>query len=227
MKKLLLVPVFGLSLFGVAPMPVVAADDSVPLTDCELDWRFNSEAPKACGPERANAPSPPPVPVKGMSARRRIVMDTPPQESGASAPEQTAGVQVSASLPEAPPAAPAPPPPPSATLRLSGYTLEDVTFDSGSARLKRTAVASLTRIGEYLMRKNHIRLLIGGHTDEVGSAFENQVLSEERADAVRQFLIDLGVDGQRLTSKGFGESTLLPEFDGRDRRQRRVELLPQ
>ena len=49
-------------------------------------------------------------------------------------------------------------------------------------------------------------LRVEGHTDDVGDAAENEALSQRRAEAVREYLISKGVDGQRLDAKGFGES---------------------
>lgn len=226
MKKLFLVPLFSFPLFVLDIQWAVAADPSGPPTECELDWRFNPQASADCAPEAAPLSPTPPRTVTGMGARRRIVMEPPPEENAVAAlPQQTAGIEIAPPVPEPRPTLPREPVP--SVARLSGYTLEDVTFDYGSARLKPTAVAALTQIGHYLVKKSHIRLSIGGHTDEDGSPVSNQILSEARADAVRRFLVDLGVEPQRLSSEGFGESRLLPEFDGRDRRQRRVELRPQ
>lgn len=226
MKKLFLVPLFSFSLFVLDARWVVAADPSGPMTECELEWRLNPQASADCAPVAAIPPPAPSGTATGMGARRRIVMAPPTEaEAAAALPQQTAGIEIAPPVPEARPTLPVAPAP--TVPRLSGYTLEDVTFDTGSARLKPTALAALTQIGHYLVRKSQIRLSIGGHTDEVGSPLSNQILSEARADAVRRFLVDMGVEAQRLTSQGFGEDRLLPEFDGRDRRQRRVELRPQ
>lgn len=82
------------------------------------------------------------------------------------------------------------------------------------------------------MLKAHpdLTLLIEGHTDNVGSADSNQTLSEKRAAAVRQYLIDTyGIDAARLTSQGFGASRPAASNDTPEGRQqnRRVELVKQ
>jgi outer membrane protein OmpA-like peptidoglycan-associated protein len=51
-----------------------------------------------------------------------------------------------------------------------------------------------------------LKIEIGGHTDTRGDATENQQLSEGRANAVKNYLIEQGIDALRLTSKGYGES---------------------
>lgn len=80
------------------------------------------------------------------------------------------------------------------------------------------------------MLKQHadLNLLIEGHTDNVGNAESNQALSERRAAAVRNFLIDTyGIDASRLTSKGFGANNPVASNDTPEGRQqnRRVELV--
>jgi OmpA-OmpF porin, OOP family len=80
------------------------------------------------------------------------------------------------------------------------------------------------------MLKDHpeLKLTIEGHTDNVGSAASNQALSEKRAAAVRQFLIDsYQVDAARLEAKGLGQSKPAGSNDTPEGRQnnRRVELV--
>ena len=82
------------------------------------------------------------------------------------------------------------------------------------------------------MLKEHpeLKLTIEGHTDNVGSAASNQSLSEKRAAAVRQALIDsYQVDGARLQAKGLGQTKAAASNDTPEGRQsnRRVELVKQ
>jgi OOP family OmpA-OmpF porin len=51
-----------------------------------------------------------------------------------------------------------------------------------------------------------MRIEVGGHTDNVGNDAANQKLSEQRANAVREFLIAKGIDGTRIVAKGYGET---------------------
>ncbi|MBL8636349.1 MAG: OmpA family protein [Myxococcales bacterium] len=55
-----------------------------------------------------------------------------------------------------------------------------------------------------LAQYSSVRLQIEGHTDNAGPADQNRKLSQQRADAVRQYMIDKGIDGARLTAVGFG-----------------------
>ena len=80
------------------------------------------------------------------------------------------------------------------------------------------------------MLKEHtdLKLTIEGHTDNVGAAGSNQTLSEKRAAAVRQYLVDKhSIDEARLTAKGFGSTKPMAPNDTPEGRQnnRRVELV--
>ncbi|MEL6340643.1 MAG: OmpA family protein, partial [Myxococcota bacterium] len=71
------------------------------------------------------------------------------------------------------------------------------------------------------------RVEIQGHTDSSGESDANQVLSQERADAVRLYLLDAGVDGDRLIAKGYGDSQPVESdgADGVEPMNRRVEFV--
>ena len=68
---------------------------------------------------------------------------------------------------------------------------------------------------------------VDGHTDSVGSDMYNQTLSEERANAVREYLVGQGVPADSITSKGFGKTSPVATNDTAQGRQqnRRVELV--
>ena len=105
---------------------------------------------------------------------------------------------------------------------------QGIYFDTGSDRLRPESSATLKEIGAMLAEHAELRLTIEGHTDNVGSAEANQALSEKRAAAVRQFLIDsYRVDGARLTAKGLGQTKPAGSNDTPEGRQnnRRVELV--
>ena len=71
------------------------------------------------------------------------------------------------------------------------------------------------------------KLEIQGHTDNTGSPVYNQRLSQQRADAVRDALMKLGIDGSRMESKGYGQDKpLVPNVSPANRsRNRRVQLI--
>ncbi len=105
-----------------------------------------------------------------------------------------------------------------------------ITFASGSAALTPQAEAVVASLGRALATPElaRSRFRIEGHTDTVGDPGMNQALSERRAAAVRDALVQRhGIAASRLDPVGFGESTLLVQTgDGRDEpRNRRVQVI--
>lgn len=136
----------------------------------------------------------------------------------------------------APPAqtrpAPTPAPEPTEKVRklAEGGTirLENVHFESGSARLIEDSRETLEEVGRALEQYPDARVEIQGHTDTQGSAAFNMRLSQDRADAVRTWLIDHSrIAPERLVAVGYGETRteVAPERNDEDRvRNRRVEM---
>jgi outer membrane protein OmpA-like peptidoglycan-associated protein len=83
--------------------------------------------------------------------------------------------------------------------------LEPITFEAGSSVITAEGRAVLDRAVEYFTA-NNVAVEIAGHTDSDGSEATNLALSQRRADAVRQYLIDNGVDEELVTAVGYGES---------------------
>jgi OmpA-OmpF porin, OOP family len=105
---------------------------------------------------------------------------------------------------------------------------QGIYFDTGSDRIRPESTPTLKEIGAMLKDHPELKLTIEGHTDNVGSAESNQALSEKRAAAVRQFLIDsYQVDAARLQAKGLGQTKPAGSNDTPEGRQnnRRVELV--
>jgi len=99
-----------------------------------------------------------------------------------------------------------------------------VSFEYASARLSTTARANLREFAEGIKDPDlaTAKFVIEGHTDGIGSESYNQRLSEDRAQAVTQYLINLGVDRARLKTVAYGESR--PKVaDINDPANRRVE----
>ena len=95
----------------------------------------------------------------------------------------------------------------SAALRQGAIMItEQVGFEVGSADVSEDSFELLDDVATLILRHDDIRLLrIEGHTDSVGRAQMNLELSQERADSVRQYLIDAGVESERVKSIGYGE----------------------
>ena len=106
-------------------------------------------------------------------------------------------------------------------------TLGDVLFNTGQATLQPGAYATLDRLATVLQEQSQRRVLIEGHTDNVGSDQSNQNLSERRAQSVQAALIQRGVARSQITALGKGESFPVATNEDASGRQsnRRVELI--
>lgn len=126
-------------------------------------------------------------------------------------------------------------------LAEGGKTLQDqlaetgrivthgILFDSGSAVIKGESYKTLSLIAELLTGDPALKLSIEGHTDSDGAADANLALSQQRADAVKAWLVAQGTAVDRLQTKGFGESKPLdanatPEGKANNRRVELVRL---
>ena len=106
------------------------------------------------------------------------------------------------------------------------FVLDNCTFESGKATLKEEAYSVIDALVEYLKRKDDERIEIGGHTDNVGKAEANMVLSTNRANAVRDYLLTKGIAADRITAKGYGMTVPIEDNDSEEGRQanRRTEV---
>ncbi len=106
-------------------------------------------------------------------------------------------------------------------------TLGDVLFDTNQATLKSGAYGTLDRLAMALRENSGRKVLIEGHTDNVGSDDNNQELSQRRAQSVQLALAQRGVAGDQITAIGKGESFPVASNDDANGRQsnRRVELI--
>ena len=83
----------------------------------------------------------------------------------------------------------------------------EVLFDTGKYAIKPAAEAALQELAGLLQRYPDLPVLIEGHTDSVGKPAANQVLSERRADAVKQWLVASGdIPGDRMLTEGHGQT---------------------
>jgi outer membrane protein OmpA-like peptidoglycan-associated protein len=110
------------------------------------------------------------------------------------------------------------------------WATQGILFATGKADLQPESRPVLKEIAATLKKYGDLRILIEGHTDNVGSAASNLALSEARAAAVKGALVaEFGVDGVRITSKGFGDTKpSVPNATSSGRAQnRRVEIVKQ
>lgn len=104
--------------------------------------------------------------------------------------------------------------------------LKGVNFEFNSDKLTNTSTSILNTVASILAKNTDIKVTIGGHTDSKGNDNYNQRLSKKRADAVRGYLISVGINASRLSTKGFGETRPVASNDTEGGRaiNRRVEL---
>jgi outer membrane protein OmpA-like peptidoglycan-associated protein len=105
--------------------------------------------------------------------------------------------------------------------------MPDVLFNVNSANLKPEARERLAKVAGILIAYPDIRVEVDGYTDNTGSLGYNQQLSEQRADAVRGFLVQQGVPSSSVGAKGFGPNDPVASNDSPEGRQqnRRVNLI--
>lgn len=106
-------------------------------------------------------------------------------------------------------------------------TLGDVLFSSGQAQLVEGGRSSLAEVVDLLQTEPDKKIRVEGHTDARGDAEANLQLSQQRADAVREALIELGVASDRVTATGMGEDFPISSNDDEEGRalNRRVDVI--
>ncbi|ETD83392.1 OmpA family protein [Rhodobacter capsulatus] len=123
-----------------------------------------------------------------------------------------------------------PSPDPVGDTLLSGGTLQlfDILFDFDKRDVKPEARATLDPIGKTMRDHKDLKIRVIGHTDSLGGVEYNLKLSRERAEAVRQALVDwYGIDAQRIATEGRGLSEPIEsnETEAGRARNRRVEVV--
>lgn len=105
--------------------------------------------------------------------------------------------------------------------------LGDVLFDTAKYDLKQEARERLAKLTGIVLAHPGLHLSVEGYTDNVGTEDFNQTLSEKRSEAVRQYLIDQGLDPGSVTAQGFGMASPVADNDTPAGRQknRRVEIV--
>lgn len=103
---------------------------------------------------------------------------------------------------------------------------ENLEFETGKAVIRSSSFASLDELSELMQTRKSYRLLIIGHTDNVGNKKSNQKLSEDRANSVKKYLTNKGVEAARINAEGVGDSRPVDTNSTPEGRQRnrRVEF---
>jgi outer membrane protein OmpA-like peptidoglycan-associated protein len=113
------------------------------------------------------------------------------------------------------------------TPRGMVLTLDDVLFDTGRAELKPGAARSIDQVAQFLDQNPERQVQVEGFTDAQGTDDFNLRLSQSRADAVAQAIIQRGIDAQRVRARGYGEEFPVASNASAGSRQlnRRVEII--
>jgi outer membrane protein OmpA-like peptidoglycan-associated protein len=113
------------------------------------------------------------------------------------------------------------------TARGLIVNMSDVLFDTAMFSLRPLAREKLAKVSGIVSGHPGLRLDVEGHTDSVGGDDYNQRLSEQRGESVRNYLVQQGMLGSSVTTKGFGESQPVASNETAPGRQqnRRVELV--
>ncbi|WP_342648100.1 OmpA family protein [Mucilaginibacter sp. CSA2-8R] len=133
------------------------------------------------------------------------------------------------------PATPPPPPPapaetpkeePAPPPAKPNFNFSNIQFEFNSGVLKTSSYGTLDKIAAEMKKDPNAKFMINGHSSAEGSAAHNQSLSEDRANAVKGYLTNAGINGGNLEVKGWGESKPLTNNTSEEGRSlnRRVEI---
>ena len=119
-------------------------------------------------------------------------------------------------------------------MNMIGQTFTDakivthgINFDVDKATITPASMGTLNQIKRILTQNPGLKFEIDGHTDNSGTAAHNVTLSQQRADAVKAQLVQMGIDASRLTTKGFGDTKPIADNSTPDGKanNRRVEFV--
>jgi outer membrane protein OmpA-like peptidoglycan-associated protein len=86
------------------------------------------------------------------------------------------------------------------------YELDEIYFATDSWELNKRSTLLLNGFSNYLKKNTNLKISVNGHTDDVGDDEQNRILSQKRADAVKAYLVEKGVNSDQIEAIGFGET---------------------
>ena len=109
----------------------------------------------------------------------------------------------------------------------TSFTFDELQFETGSATLSASSTRQLEQLAAVMRAYPNVAVNVGGHTDNTGDAAANRKLSADRAAAVQQALIGMGIPAARITAEGYGPDKPVASNDADDGRakNRRVDLV--
>lgn len=156
------------------------------------------------------------ISVQACKTKKIVAKPTPPAQAAKPAP-----VEEKPATPPAPPKEePAPPAP------KPNYSFNNIQFEFNSAVLKTGSYETLDKVAAEMKKDQSAKFVINGHSSAEGTAEHNQQLSDDRANSVKSYLTNAGVNGANLSVKGYGESKPLTQNTSEEGRalNRRVEI---
>lgn len=113
-------------------------------------------------------------------------------------------------------------------IETGSFTTSEILFDTNKATIKSSSTTILKELGNALQENPSIKISITGHTDNVGKAADNQKLSEQRAESVKEYLNkNFGIDKARIVTMGKGSNEPIADNSSEENKQqnRRVEFI--
>ena len=92
----------------------------------------------------------------------------------------------------------------------ASYTINDILFETNSSKIIESSKLVINGFANWLKENKSVKVEIQGHTDDVGADEANMALSMDRAFSVMEFLLQLSINPERLSFKGYGETS--PKF---------------
>ena len=84
--------------------------------------------------------------------------------------------------------------------------LKNVFFELGKSSVTAASHLELDKLFDFLMDNPNGRVVINGHTDRIGDRKKNLILSQERADSIKEYLVEKGIEKRRITTEGKGDT---------------------
>jgi outer membrane protein OmpA-like peptidoglycan-associated protein len=178
--------------------------------------------PIAAGP----APDPNRRPVAAKEPTDTALAPTPPPPEPKPAPPPERVVTTTTPKPAPPEVKPAPEPKPVAKAIPAPATKpsnDEVFFNWSSYKLSSTATATLAKHIRWMNEKSDLHVVIEGHADPTGNPDDNMRLAQRRAELVRDYLVNNGIDASRIEVISYGDTRL--KYGRADGRNRRVAIV--
>lgn len=118
------------------------------------------------------------------------------------------------------------PPTPQPEPNILQDAFDNLNFDFGKSTIRENSFPALDKLAKTLVEAKNWKIDIDGHTDDKGSDSFNQKLSQDRANAVKSYLVSKGVTADTIIATGFGETKPIVknDSDANRERNRRVEF---